>query len=56
MNDLSAKFPDVAVRLRKQIRAQRLESSRKHTEEAAGQKSAAMDIKNIDRLKALGYL
>lgn len=56
MNDLSAKFPDVAVRLRKQIRAQRLESSKKHTEEAAGQKSAAMDIKNIDRLKALGYL
>ena len=55
-NNVLAEFPEVAKRLRKNLRAQRIESSRKYAEEAAEQQSATMDIKNIERLKALGYL
>ncbi|MEA3506982.1 MAG: hypothetical protein U9R36_05795, partial [Elusimicrobiota bacterium] len=54
--DVTAEFPEVAARLRKSMRKQRIESSKKHAEEAADQKPAKMDIKNLERLKALGYL
>ena len=56
INDVSTEFPEVAAQLRKSMRRQRIESSKKHAEEAADQKPARMDIKNLERLKALGYL
>jgi len=54
--DVSARYPEITERLRKQLRTIRIESSRKHAEEARDQRPGEMDIKNIERLKALGYL
>lgn len=56
MNDLSDDLPEVVAHLRKKLKKQRIENSKKHAEEAADQRPAKMDIKNLDRLKALGYL
>jgi len=54
--NLAEKYPEVAARLRTELRALRIESSRKHAEEGADQEKAAVDRWNVERLKALGYL
>ncbi len=54
--DVSSRYPETTDRLRKQLGAFRIESSRKHAEEARDQQPGEMDIENIERLKALGYL
>ncbi len=54
--DISSRYPEITERLKNQLRAIRIESSRKHAEEARDQQPGEMDIKNIEKLKALGYL
>ncbi|MDP8234748.1 MAG: sulfatase [Candidatus Erginobacter occultus] len=54
--DVRARYPEVTDRLRKRLRAQRIESSRKFAEEAADQEDASVGRWNVERLKALGYL
>jgi len=54
--DVSSRHPEIAEKLKKRLRTVRIESSRKHAEEAWDQQPGEMDIKNMERLKALGYL
>ena len=54
--DLAGSLPEVAGQLNTEMSALRIECSKMHEGKAADQETATMDQKNIDRLKALGYL
>jgi len=53
--DVSARHPEVTKKLLNRLRALRLENSRLRAEEAPNQLKGEMDVKNVERLKALGY-
>ncbi|HPJ72062.1 MAG TPA: hypothetical protein PK636_05210, partial [bacterium] len=55
-DDVSVRYPEVAEELMNRLRAVRMESSRRRAEEDLRQVPGEMDIENMERLKALGYL